>query len=68
MVISGSQHCSLVAHRLSVPGNCGSNPSEGEKLSSFIFEAQFYDCCLPLNSGEFKCRLFSNDQIHAVHY
>ena len=68
MVIFGSQHSSLVAHWLSGTGNCGSNPSEGEKLSSFIFESRFYDCFLPWNLGQFKCCLFSNDQIKAVLY
>ena len=35
------KHSSLVADLLSVPGNCGSNPSDGEKISAFILSHDF---------------------------
>ena len=36
--VKWSQCCSLVAHWLSVIGDCGSNPGEGEKFCCFVFE------------------------------
>ena len=46
---NGGQRSFLVAHWLTIPGDLGSNPSGGEKISSFIFEFWSHDCHVPLN-------------------
>ena len=38
---------SLVTHWPSIPGDCGSSPSEGEKFALFVFESLSHDCRLP---------------------